>query len=206
MMSSNYYRNQNRFKGKIFNFLKTNKVLILICLTLFVFFFFIGVFTVCKHRSDLEIDNMFNKFFLNFINGDINWLSLFFSYSIITIFVFLILSIFSFSSFFIVFDFMLISLFSYFVGFDITIYIISFNFWGFLNFLLLMMLPLVLIFFLSMIFICVKFKKGRDLKKYGRGCLYQGYLKLFIFLVMVILLVEFLFCLLLLFTKITIIS
>lgn len=205
-MSSNYYRNQNRFKGKILNFLKTNKVLIIICLTLFVFFFFVGVFTVGKHKSDLELDNMFNKYFLKFINGDKSWLSLFFTYLIISVIAFLILAIFSFSSFFVVIDLLCLSFFSYLIGFDITLYIISFSFFGLINFLIFMLLPILIIVFFTIVFICIKFKKSLDIKKYGRyNCLNENYFKNVIFIFLVIVIVEFLLSFLLLFTKITII-
>ena len=206
-MSSNYYRNQNRIKGKISNFLKTNKVLIIICLALFVFFFFVGVFTVNKHKSDFEIDNIFNKYFLKFIKGDISWLTLFFSYFIISLIVFLLLSFLSFSSFLIIIDLFFLCLISYLVGFDVSIYIISFSFFGLLNFLIFMLLPMIIILFLGVVFICVKFRRCREIKKFGKySCCKEKYFTNFALIFILICIVEFLMCLLLLFTKISIIS
>lgn len=207
MMSSNYYRNQNRIKVTISNFFKTNKVLIIISLALFVFFFFVGVFTVGKHRSDLEIENLFNKYLLNFLNGDKTWLNLFFAFFLISIIASLVISLLSFSSFFIVLDLIMLSFYSYLAGFDIAIFVISFTFFGVINVMICIVPFFLSITMLFIFLICLKARRCKDIKKFGKfNCSNSGYAKYCLITIVIIGLLEFLMCLLLLFTKITIIT
>lgn len=117
-----------RIKNNIFSiasrFFRNYKNYLLVFFIIFLFGFLTGIFTCASYASDLEIDNLINRYLYNFLCNDMSYFSYFLTLSIF----FLLISIFTIlavrNKFMIIFNSFLLFLMAYVYAFDLCIVII----------------------------------------------------------------------------------
>lgn len=128
------YIKTTRFKEILIK--NISKLLKLYSSYLLVFFVFMligfitGILTASKYSELIECEHLINKYLYRFLLNDINFLSYFFSVSIILLIIFICIICFTRNKFCIGLNFLLTLIISYIFGFDLYVVFISLGFAG----------------------------------------------------------------------------
>lgn len=159
-----------KLRGVINNFFVRYGKIIIILALFSVLSILIGSFTAAKYAGKLEINNLSNETFINFIKGDSNSWALYFKY----LFHFLLLCIvaifLNIKPFCIVFNIAVLCIYSYISAFDIVVFILLFSMSGIIYSILILIPFFVAILFAYILISAVAIYDNIYSNKFGRNC------------------------------------
>lgn len=202
-MNSNSVKFGYELKNNLSKFLKRYKLLLCLAFSLLSIGFVFGVLTVTKNSSDIELDHLSDSGLIDLIKGDKTGMGLFFTHFISFACCFGLIIVCNLKPWFSVLGWLVLIVRGYFVGFDITILILTFGIAGIFNVVLVIMPCELLIWCVLGVIFALKSHKNKIEKKYG--CYNVNYSKLYFMFLICGALFILLRCLLLPLMRVTII-
>lgn len=209
MGSAKSNKNWYRTRSDIAFFLSRYKKLLIILGLLVLFGIVVGIITASKVSGSITIKNLLDKNLYNFLAGKKSNFGLFFSY----LFSFLVLAsliiFLNFSPWLMIFTFISLIFYSYFIAFNVTCIIVLYPLGGIINTILIIIPCGCMLTFILLLMAAIAIKRGILFKRYGgeytNRCQTINYVKVYIILLLLSIIVLFIMCLLLPLAKVTII-
>jgi len=195
-MNSKLYRLKNNFIFQTGKFLSFYKVYLFVFFIIFLISFITGIMTCSHYSSIVTYENLINKYLIKFFTREYKFTTYFLILLAYLVVIALFIMIFTKNIFVVIVDGILFSFMAYIFGFDLCIVILSFGVAGVFFGVLFLGIPGFLIFFLLMLFLSIATKRY-FIKKKSTDCLPNNYyIKVFLFLILLALIVLFLHSLL----------
>lgn len=206
MKDSIFYRNLYKLKNDIIIFLKRYKFIILLLICIFILGVVTGIFTASNYSGSLELENIPDDAFIDFLCSDKGSFSLFFSY-LIALGIAILLIIFLNKNWLCSFiNYIYIFVRGYILGFTIFAVIGLYSLAGIISAIIIIMPFWLLINFIIILISGICIARNRLIRKFGKHCYCNYNPKNFLILLSILLVgILFLYCMLLPIIKITII-
>ena len=175
-MQSILIRNTYRLKNKLTLFFNQYKIVILFSALMLILGLALGIYTTLKYSGEIELSNLSDIGFVEFLKGDKGVVGLFFSYMFKFLFCISIIIYLNFKPILSVCSYLLLIVRGYLIGFDLTAIILLYGFAGVLN-VLIVIIPFELIVCMVLIAAtAIATNRNFNLKRFGessycsRGC------------------------------------
>ncbi len=197
------------FKSNVARYLAEYKAILIVCAIFLFLGIFTGVLTAIKHSGSLELSNLSDVNFVDFLKGDKGTTGLIFPYLLSFVINVCIIIFINFKPWLILVNFLVLLAKGYTFAFDITILIVLYGFSGIINVLFIILPFEILIGLVLIVISSFAIKRNIHIKKYGINNTCKNskinYAKTYWFLIIIGVVFILLKCLLMPLVRITII-